>query len=80
MAIHEMNPTVENLEAKVALLTRQLADERAAQITLVINNLVADRRLTPTEVPKALARALADATYLAELRMRTPLQAGACPQ
>ena len=80
MAIHEMNPTVENLEAKVALLTRQLAEERAAQITLVISNLVADRQLTPPEVPKALARALADATYLRELRMRTPLQAGSCPQ
>ena len=80
MAIHEMNPTVKNLEAKVALLTRQLAEERAMQITLALDGLVADRRLTPTEVPKALARALADATYLAELRMRTPLQAGACPQ
>ena len=80
MAIHEMNPTVEALEAKVALLTRQLADERAAQITLVINNLVEARQLTPPEVPAALTRALNDESYLRELRMRTPLQAGACPQ
>ena len=80
MAIHEMNPTVEALEAKVALLTRQLAEERARQITLAIEGLVEARRLTVAEVPKALARALADATYLAELRMRTPLQAGSCPQ
>ena len=75
MAIHEMN-----LEAKVALLTQQLAEERARRTALALDGLVEARQLTPSEVPKALARALADATYLAELRMRTPLQAGACPQ
>ena len=80
MATPNPAASVETLELKVARLTQALADERAAQITLVINNLVEARQLTPPEVPKALARALADATYLAELRMRTPLQAGACPQ
>ena len=80
MATPNPAASVEALEAKVARLTQQLAEERARRTALALDGLVEARQLTPTEVPKALARALADATYLRELRMRTPLQAGSCPQ
>ena len=72
--------SVETLELKVARLTQALAEERARRTALALDGLVEARQLTPTEVPAALTRALKDESYLRELRMRTPLQAGACPQ
>ena len=66
-------PTEAQLQERLAALTAQLAAERQARIVRTVNDLVQEGRLTPLEAPKAIARALADETYLPELLMRPPL-------
>lgn len=57
-------------EAAVRQLEEQLAAERKQRIEGVIKRLVGERRMTEAEVPKALARAIADESFLAELALR----------
>ncbi len=62
----EQSENTPELEARV----KQLEAEHAAYIGECIQGLVRERKLLPTEAPRALARALADESYITELRLR----------
>ena len=73
------------MQQKLETLTKKLNDSRTVRITCAINALLEEGRITPAEVPPALARAMADETYLTELRLRTrtaasPFGIARCPQ
>ena len=61
---------LKNLEC--AILAAQLEKARVDRITNAVQAMVCEGRLTGAEQPMALARAIADETFLEELRMRRP--------
>lgn len=65
------------LQQSVQSLQESLAQERKTRITNRIDGLIAECRLTNEERPKALARAIADETYLDELAARPQASFGA---
>jgi hypothetical protein len=67
------------LAGQVANITAQLNNERRRRIETDINNLVTNCQLTAGEAPQAIARAVADETYLAELQARPQVLPGAAP-
>lgn len=71
--------TAPTLEARLARMEQVAADERRGRITTVVNGLVENMQLTAEEAPKAIVRAIADETYLDELRARPALIPGAEP-
>ncbi|MDB6017679.1 MAG: hypothetical protein JWR19_2168 [Pedosphaera sp.] len=58
------------LQVQMAAMTQRLDAERRTRITGVVNGLVTDLRVTADEAPRAVTRAVADETYLDELRAR----------
>jgi len=58
------------LEAQIAGIQKQLLTDRTNRITNAVDSLVTNCQLTAGERDKALARALSDETYLAELQAR----------
>lgn len=63
-------PVAIGLEAQVAAIATQLANDRRNRITVAVDALVTNCQLTADERDRALTRALADETYLAELQIR----------
>lgn len=72
-------PTNEALLAQVSNIQSQLATERHCRIERAVNDLVGECRVTAQEAPMAIARAQADESYLAELRLRQQCLPGAAP-
>ena len=70
---------IADLQAQVMAINAQLADERRLRIESLVQDLVDDCRVTAAEKPKAVARAVADITYLDELRTRPQTLPGASP-
>jgi len=60
-----MSKQSDPLESRLEAETREFVERQIAR-------LISERRLTPEEAPKAFARALADLSYLDELRLRRP--------
>lgn len=67
------------LQSQVTAITNQLATERKTRIENIVNGLVTECRVTAAEAPRAVARAVADETYLDELRARPVVMPGASP-
>jgi ATP-dependent Clp protease protease subunit len=65
-----VDPAVAALQASVNALNAKLDAERKKNIEARIDGLIAECRLTNEERPAALARAVADETYLLELSAR----------
>lgn len=72
-------PTSSDLAAQVTNIQAQLGRERKLRIETEVNNLVSNCQLTAGEAPLAIARAITDETYLAELRERPQHLPGAEP-
>lgn len=70
--VAKLTRTVENI-------TAQLENERKTRITATVNAMVGECRLTAAEAPKAITRAIADESYLDELRARPQALPGAAP-
>jgi ATP-dependent protease ClpP protease subunit len=70
--VAKLTRTVENI-------TAQLEKERKTRITATVNAMVGECRLTAAEAPKAIARAIADESYMDELRARPQALPGAAP-
>jgi len=68
-----------DLENSMKAITTQLANERKTRIEAVVNGLVNECRITREEVTNAVKRAIADETYLDELRARPPVIPGNAP-
>src|ERR1043166_5356055 len=58
------------LEQKVENIAKQLEQQARNGVSTIVDQLVSECRLTAAEAPKAIARAVADPTYLDELRAR----------
>ena len=76
---YEALHTAITMQAKLSEITSQLADERRSRKETEIENLINNCQLTRDEAPKALARALSDDTYMAELKARPQHLPGAAP-
>lgn len=63
------------LDGVMAFITEQ----KKANVTAAVDALIADCRITAGEREKVIARALADETYIAELRERPQVLPGAAP-
>lgn len=56
-----------------------IAEQKKANVTAAVDALIADCRVTAGERDKVIARAIADETYIAELRERPQVLPGAAP-
>lgn len=65
------------LKTQLDTITNQLAAERKTRIESAVNALVENCQVTAAEAPKAVIRAIADDTYLAELQARPQMLPGA---
>ena len=70
---------INELKAQIAGLTEANGAARTLRITTAVTNLKNDDQLTEKEYPAALKRALADETYLDELRARPSAPPGGSP-
>jgi ATP-dependent protease ClpP protease subunit len=68
-----------DLQNQVTQINNQLAAEKKTRIEAIINGLVTECRVTAAEAPKAILRAVADETYLDELRNRPAVLPGSEP-
>lgn len=66
----EIKNQLAEMQASVSSLTAQLATSRNSRIINAVDALVSEHRVHAAGRDKAVARALADETYLDELRMR----------
>ena len=64
------------LKAQVEAITAQLNAERKSRIEAAVNALVDNCQVNAAEAPKAVLRAIADDTYLAELQARPQVLPG----
>lgn len=64
------------LTAQIANITAHLAAEKKTRIEKEVNDLVSNCQVTAEEAPKAVIRAVADETYLAELQARPQVLPG----
>ena len=75
----EASAIVKDAQSQLARVEGQLALQRQQRITAVVDSLVQNFQVHAQEAPAAIARAMGDETYLAELQMRPQVLPGHAP-